>query len=183
MHQPTRRESLHPHASYAPSAVHSLTVAIDWRDSLTLRYELRGNIDALRIPAQAVPQHTDELWHHTCCELFIKPPDGAGYREFNFSPGGPWAAYGFDGYRSGMRPLGVSAPIITTQASATQLDVCVELRLDALLPAAGAQALHCALTAVVEERTGARSFWALVHPAAQPDFHHSEGFALRLTRS
>jgi hypothetical protein len=166
-----------------PSAVRAFSVAVEWGDSLTLRYELRGNIDALRIPAPLAPQRTDELWRHTCCELFVMTPGVPGYREFNFSPGGPWAAYGFSSYRSGMRALDISPPIITTQVAAMHLDVRVELMLDALPLAEGSQELHCALTAVVEEQSGARSFWALVHAAAQPDFHHADGFALRLTRS
>jgi hypothetical protein len=183
MRQLPRREPLHPHPSYVPSSVHALTVAVDWGASLTLHYELRGNVDALRIPVPVVPQHTDELWRHTCCELFITTPGIPGYREFNFSPGGPWAAYGFNSYRSGMRALDISPPIITVQVAPTQLDVRVELMLDAPPLTEGRQELHCALTAVVEEQSGARSFWALVHAAAQPDFHHADGFALHLTRS
>ena len=180
MRPSSHRESLQPHPSYAPSAVHELTVTVDWGDSFTLHYELRGNIDALRIPAQVAPQRTDELWRHTCCELFIAAPGIPGYRELNFSPGGPWAAYGFHSYRSGMHALDISPPSILTQVTATQLDVRVELMLDALPLGAGRLDLHCALTAVVEEQSGARSFWALVHAATQPDFHHAAGFALRL---
>lgn len=183
MRQLPRREPLHPHPSYAPSAVRALSVAVEWGNSLTLHYELRGNIDALRIPAQVVPQRTDELWRHTCCELFITTPGTPGYCEFNFSPGGPWAAYGFNSYRSGMHALDITPPIITTHVVPTQLDLWVCLMLDTLPLTEGRQELHCAPTAVVEEQSGARSFWALVHAAVQPDFHHADGFALRLTRS
>jgi hypothetical protein len=177
------REPLHPHPSHPPGAVRALTVAVDWGGSLTLHYELHGNMDALRVPPRAAPHRTDELWRHTCCELFIAAPGIAGYCEFNFSPGGPWAAYRFDSYRSGMRALDISAPTITTQVSPTQLDVHVDLPLDSLQLFHGAQELHCALTAVIEEHAHVRSFWALVHAAAQPDFHHADGFALRLMRA
>ena len=32
------------------------------------------------------------------------------------------------------------------------------------------------LTAVIETATGAKSYWALHHPAEKPDFHHRNGF-------
>jgi len=37
-----------------------------------------------------------------------------------------------------------------------------------------------AITAVIEEADGTKSYWALRHPSAQPDFHHADGFALEL---
>jgi hypothetical protein len=176
------REHLYPHpSSTPPAALHELTVDIDWGSSLTLHYQLRGSVDALRIPAPAAPERTDELWRHTCCELFVTTAALPGYLEFNFSPGGPWAAYRFDGYRSGMQPLDLAVPRIQTQVMPTQLDLYVELALHAVLM--NVAELRCGLTAVVEEQSGARSFWALAHPAAQPDFHHPDGFALRLPQT
>jgi hypothetical protein len=182
MRHPLPHVPLQPHPSHPQSSLHELTVGIDWGTTLTLHYALRGNMDALRIPAPAAPHRTDELWRHTCCELFITAPGIVGYCEFNFSPGGPWAAYRFDGYRSGMRALDLGAPAIQTRATSTQLDVHVDLALASLPLLDGIRELHCALTAVVEEQSGTRSFWALAHGAAQPDFHHPAGFALRLAR-
>jgi hypothetical protein len=40
--------------------------------------------------------------------------------------------------------------------------------------------LSLALSAVVEERNGALSYWALRHSPGKPDFHHPEAFALEL---
>jgi hypothetical protein len=37
-----------------------------------------------------------------------------------------------------------------------------------------------ALSAVIEETNGRISYWALAHPFGQPDFHHSDCFALDL---
>ena len=37
-----------------------------------------------------------------------------------------------------------------------------------------------ALTAVIENRDGSRSYWSLRHAAGGPDFHHSAGFVLEL---
>jgi hypothetical protein len=175
------REHLQPHPSTPRSALHELTVDIEWGTTLTLHYRLRGTVDALRIPAPAAGERTDELWRHTCCELFVTTAALQGYLEFNFSPGGPWAAYYFDGYRSGMRPLELEAPRISAHLTPTQLDVHVSLPLSALLT--GSTELRCGLAAEIEEQSGARSFWALTHAAAQPDFHQADGFALHLSRA
>ena len=37
-----------------------------------------------------------------------------------------------------------------------------------------------ALTAVIEDTTGALSYWALAHPSGAPDFHHPDCFVLEL---
>jgi hypothetical protein len=37
-----------------------------------------------------------------------------------------------------------------------------------------------ALTAVIEHATGALSYWSLHHPPGPPDFHHPDGFALKI---
>jgi hypothetical protein len=34
------------------------------------------------------------------------------------------------------------------------------------------------LAAVIEERGGRISYWALAHPPGKPDFHHSDCFTL-----
>ena len=40
--------------------------------------------------------------------------------------------------------------------------------------------LVMAITAVIEERDGTKSYWSLAHPAGAPDFHHPDCFALTL---
>lgn len=37
-----------------------------------------------------------------------------------------------------------------------------------------------AITAVIEEADGTKSYWALAHPVEKPDFHHPDGFVLEL---
>jgi hypothetical protein len=37
------------------------------------------------------------------------------------------------------------------------------------------------LSAVIEEKGGSKSYWALAHPPGAPDFHHQEAFALELS--
>jgi hypothetical protein len=39
------------------------------------------------------------------------------------------------------------------------------------------------LTAVIEAEDGSRSYWALHHPKACPDFHHRAGFICHLSKN
>ena len=42
--------------------------------------------------------------------------------------------------------------------------------------------LAIGLSAVIEARDGSKSYWALTHCAAQPDFHLRQSFSLTLQR-
>jgi hypothetical protein len=54
-----------------------------------------------------------------------------------------------------------------------------ELSTHLLAPTLPAPALF-ALTAMIEETDGVKSYWALKHTPGKPDFHHAYGFALEL---
>ena len=56
----------------------------------------------------------------------------------------------------------------------------LELKTVVALPEAGGT-LRLNLAAVIEEKSGAKSYWALAHPpAGPPDFHHPACFVLQL---
>ncbi len=142
---------------------------------LALRYTVSGRIAGVRIAPPAEPLRADELWRTTCFEAFVETAPGAGYYEFNLSPSTKWAAYHFTNYRDAMALAELSPPAIITGASITHID------LDALIylpPSEGAW--HLALSAVIEETNGVKSYWALAHPPGKPDFHHADGFVLEL---
>lgn len=65
---------------------------------LRLRYRLNGDISQLRIPAPLPPAAADDLWKHSCFELFVTTANAAAYHEFNFSFSAQWAAYAFSDY-------------------------------------------------------------------------------------
>lgn len=137
-----------------------------------LDYAVTG-ADSLRVPPPARPRRTDGLWETTCFEMFVKPNGGEAYLEFNFSPSTQWAAYAFDGYRGGMRDLPLSAmPVI---ARSGDVWTVTPPPLEALR-----RGCKIALSAVIEEMDGTKSYWALRHPAGKPDFHHPDCFALEL---
>jgi len=188
-----------------PSSTNSSTppLAIDWRElaahpvqpatflrvraaaipreggGLRLAYTIAGDLDHIVLPDDGAALRVDGLWQHTCCEAFIAVAGEPAYREFNFSPAGAWAAYAFSDYRSrAALPLG-PVPAIECHALGTQL-LSLVVDLDAAwLPRV--PRIRLGLSAVVETRDGARSYWALAHPAAQPDFHHRDAFALTCT--
>lgn len=184
---------LRPHPSSAPHA-QALGVEVGWRwadrQVLELDYRIRGDASVLRLPLPAVvAERRDGLWRHSCAELFVAEADGPGYREFNFSPSGHWAAYEFDGYRSGMRPhewagapprCAMASAAIAAAAGAVVLRVTLDRAALPTAPAAAvpparssfASRLALGPTVVLEALDGSFSFWALQHAAERPDFHH-----------
>jgi len=94
------------------------------------------------------------------------------YREFNFSPSGEWATYAFPLYRAAASD-GPEVQSVLVRRDAEKLE------LDATIPAPEGD-LAIAISAVVESKAGAFSYWALKHPAGKPDFHHPESFILEL---
>jgi hypothetical protein len=148
---------------------------------LSVTYSLQGALARVRVPAERSPRITERLWQHTCCEIFVARKSVTEYHEFNFSPSSEWATYAFASYRDG----GLLAdealnPHITARCAAERLDLAARLSLARLSPLHVGAKLAIALAAVVEDDTGALSYWALRHPSKKPDFHHPDSFALEL---
>jgi hypothetical protein len=171
------RRLLIAHPDFPSQAVRGIEVEIAQAASggLSLTYVVTGDMSAVVLPPKAPPRRTDELWRATCLEAFVRPEPGEAYAEFNFAPSTQWAAYRFTGYRAGMAPLETLPLEVVVHAAAESLELRVSI------PAAANARL--ALSAVIEETGGARSYWALAHPPGRPDFHHDAGFALALPAS
>lgn len=149
--------------------------------ALRLSYRMEGDISRLKVPQRRQPVRADELWRHTCCEVFLRASHTPAYAEFNFSPAGEWAAYDFDGYRSGMKAIEpIAPPAITSTRSPQHLQIDVELELPQWISNAAANEVHAALSAVLEDVDGGISYWALAHPGAKPDFHDVAGFTFEI---
>lgn len=150
---------------------------------LGLSYHLTGQVSKLSIPhRQPAPERRDELWRQTCFEAFVRVSGETRYREFNFSPSGDWAIYQFRAYRQSMTsPAVVMPPHIHLSQDAGFLQLDVELTPELLGEAAmSATAWQVGLSAVMDAQADGISYWALNHPPGAPDFHHADGFALRL---
>jgi hypothetical protein len=177
------RLSLKPHADYPCAALRSLEVEVERYASgrLELLYVASGTIDRLVLPPPAMPIRADELWKHTCFEAFARPPSVENYTEFNFAPSGAWAAYRFARRRSGMGNLAnVPEPEAVFKAGATRLELAVTLDLSKVVELPLDAPWRAGITAIIEEASGAKSYWALAHPQGNPDFHHADSFALDL---
>ena len=147
---------------------------------LSLRYVVAGPVSSVSVPPPGPPERADELWRHTCFEAFLQAEDGA-YYEFNLAPSRRWAAYRFTGYRDGMAVAeNMITPVIASRTGGGQFELRAPLYLDGLEGLAGEAPLRLALSAVLEETGGARSYWALAHPPGKPDFHHPDSFVLEL---
>lgn len=140
------------------------------------RYRVRTRCPVL-LPPFAGKRRADDLWRTTCFELFVRHGEGPAYSEFNFSPSERWAAYQFDAYRSRPRDRPLPRDPVCTIRQGRGMII-----LDAVLPLAGLPELaaKAGLSAVIEEETGTRSYWALFHPGGKPDFHHPDCFRLDL---
>jgi hypothetical protein len=181
------RHSLLPHPVAETGAVQGLVQEMSahagWLPGgrLGLRFRLTGELSALRLPDSREPVRTDGLWRHTCFEAFIGHAMPGEYWEYNLSPSGAWAAYGFSAYREGMAPLMKGAPPeIRVQAGEDTLHLETILDLSWLSRSAAGVGLRLGLAAVIEDRARGLSYWALKHPAAKPDFHHADGFVVDL---
>ena len=143
---------------------------------MQLLYRISGDVSSLKIPECAKPEKRDELWRHTCFELFFTLAN-AGYCEFNFSPSLQWAAYRFKSYREAMADLELaSSPRIQVETTPGVLTLDVLIDMQELLPSEADGEQQMALAAVIEHRDGDVSHWALAHTAGKPDFHHPDGF-------
>ncbi len=153
--------------------------------TLALTFALSGDLARLRIPPPSSAQScymAERLWQHTCFEAFIGVPGSQAYYEFNFAPSGQWMAYAFRDYRDGAALTDETlAPRITLRTSDKKLELDAVITLDklALLPPPRSP-LRLGLSAVVEDDSGAISWWALRHAPGKPDFHHADAFALQL---
>ena len=155
---------------------------------LRVHYDLRGDRSRIVVPTPvAAPGRRDGLWQTTCFELFVAPRAAAGYVEVNASPSGDWAAYTFAAYRDGMAalpgsPVRTSCQVHAAQGHGDAGDGVLRLDLDLdLAPIAWATGdLDLAVTAIVELRDPAKTYWALSHCATCPDFHQRASFTLQI---
>lgn len=172
---------LFPHATTSPQGFALHVRLKPTSESLAIVYELSGPREALKIPAHAAePAFRDELWKSTCFEIFLHWDGSSAYEEWNFSPSGDWAHYGFSRYRereSGFEPAPPRLPIAwQEEADALRLEVAIpwpRLREKAPRP----HVLRYGLSSVLElKHEPEHQYWAAHHAAAKPDFHDPHSF-------
>ena len=171
----------HPDTPQSALSGISATIAPRTGACLGVSFRAKGDVSAVRWPGEAARGEgpwacADELWRHSCFEMFVGVADETGYREANLSTSGRWAAYSFTGYREGMAR---ADDVSLIAAKWRILDDRAEMHaLIELPPAYRGAELVLGLSAVIEAREGDKSYWALRHPPGKPDFHHRDCFAL-----
>jgi hypothetical protein len=170
---------LHPDSSCLAVTHIDVEVLHPQTHSLAFAYAVSGTISDLAVSPMAAAARTDELWRHTCFEAFVGSSLSVSYYEFNFAPSTQWAAYRFSEYRADMRvATEINTPQITVQSSPERYVLQASLELGQLL--SPRSTLRVGLSAVIEEISGRRSYWALAHPPGKADFHHSDSFVLEV---
>lgn len=176
------RFTLTPHPAAGSPAVRAIGGRISRTPrGLLVSYVLEADLERLRVPDTRAPRFADELWRHTCFELFVARQGGPRYHEWNFSPSGEWALYAFARERV---PLGTDVkppapdPRITVCRAPGRLELDAVVPLDVLASDYAEAPLALNLSAVIEDDHGHLSYWALTHPLDRPDFHHPAAFVL-----
>ena len=168
---------LHPDSCCFAAAHVEVNAARPRDDSLVLSYVVGGKMTDVRMPPVVRAARSDELWRHTCFEAFVRASSGTQYYEFNFSPSTHWQAYLFSSYRSGMCVASeISAPPIEVQWSPDSYTLEVSLQLNRLSALPWDSLWRLGLSALIEDTSGRKSYWALAHPPGKPDFHHADCF-------
>jgi hypothetical protein len=171
-HRITPQLSLVCHEMTPARAVRSVLAALSlsFEDGFVLHFIVDGEIDALALPPGdgervIADAATDGLWESSCV---------TDYTEFNYAPDGRWACYQFDDYRALVSADPLAPWSMATERSASRYILRVE---PGIFPEPGSR---LALSAVIEELDGTRSYWALCHPPGRPDFHHRDCFQVTL---
>ena len=171
-----------PHPATAPAAPpFRLWVNVDRSAAfgrsatLNLHYCIGAPASRFRLPDADEPARRDELWRTTCFEAFLEREGADEYIEWNFAPSGDWAAYGFTAPRTGMAAADIDCPPYLRME-----DNLTWWTLGATIAIPSRQCFNLGLSAVIEEKDGTKSYWALAHGGATPDFHDPTCFRARL---
>jgi hypothetical protein len=147
------------------------------QNQLTLKYQLTGQI--IIPPRVNHPTRQFNLWEDTCCEFFLGLKDSRQYWEFNLSPAGHWNVYRFLDYRQDL--LEETAfdrlPFEVVQGN-DNLWLNLKVDLQRIIPPE--KSLMVGVTAVIRDRAGQFSYWALTHPGKEADFHDRDAFRICL---
>jgi hypothetical protein len=127
------------------------------------------------LPEIQSEERADQLWKTTCFEAFLRADGEEAYREWNFAPSGQWAAYDFTATREGMANADIGAPpYIRVEDNLTWWTLGATVAVEA------GKSWNLGVSAVLEEKDGTKSYWALAHPTEKPDFHHPDCFVAQL---
>ena len=144
-----------------------------------IRYVLAGDLGAVALQSLNInPARKDELWRTTCFEFLLAIKNKTQYWEFNISPSGNWNVYLMDAYRQvGMREeVRIKRLPFEVQKEANSISLELAITLNPII--ASEKPIEVGVASVIETLNGQETYWALVHPHPEADFHVREGFVL-----
>jgi hypothetical protein len=117
----------------------------------------------------------DGLWQATCVEAFLQPSGLQKYYEFNFALTPAWNGYEFTEYRKPQPPEATADFVLKAMSwNSEQKHLIVRLENNS-----GYQKFQAGLTAILQEKSGNKHYYAVAHKGPKPDFHLSESFILQ----
>jgi hypothetical protein len=143
---------------------------------LQISYLLKGNLSQIVLPAMKnnSRERQNQLWQTTCFEFFLAIFNDPKYWEFNLSPTGDWNVYSFTNYRRGMKEASISALTIETVGDSSSYQLSTKIDMRSLI--LEQNPLDLAITTVIEDVNHNLSYWSIIHPGNQPDFHRRDSF-------
>lgn len=125
------------------------------------------------------PTRQDNLWQHTCFELFCGKRGSPEYWEMNITPSGAWNIYAFSSERSEMRQ---EEKIDNVRSSVYKSSDSVILHcnvdIERILPKHSV--VEVGVSCVVAFTDCQKGHWALTHNKGVPDFHDRSAFLLHI---
>lgn len=145
---------------------------------LSVWYLLRDAQDNVAL-TDFSPTRQNNLWQHTCFELFFGEQGSPHYWEMNVTPSSAWNVYAFSAPRSGMceeTKIRNIEPVVYTSSDSIVLHYFFDI--NRLLPKHSV--VEIGISCVVALRNGEKSYWALAHNKEIPDFHDRSAFLLHI---
>jgi hypothetical protein len=172
--------SLIPFPGIGPLPFNISGTAVRQDHIMSLTYHLLGPIRDIEVPPpKDSPSRRIGLWENTCFEFFIGPKDSPRYWEVNLSPSGDWNVFRFKTYRQGLfEEMAFSSLPFMVRVQPDLLRLVLEFDLSKIFTAD--EALRMAVSVVLKTGTGEITMWALTHPGPEADFHHKDGFIIKL---
>ncbi|MCC0175664.1 DOMON-like domain-containing protein [Waterburya agarophytonicola K14] len=146
---------------------------------LNIQYLMSGDLLKVIIPGSKRSLRKYDLWEHTCFEFFLRLRNTTKYWEFNLSPSGDWNIFRFDNYRENIAEEMAFDSLffnLALEKNTLQLDLIIDLNKLNIAK----KDLDLAISTVVENRNKKLSYWALIHPATEADFHHQDSFIINI---
>lgn len=121
----------------------------------------------------------DEPSPSTSFSIFVRlATGGPAYFEFNFTPAMRWMVHRFSDRGDRPRKVALGAPPqLWESKSLEDCTYCASFELDSSW---AERTWYLGAGAVLEEKGGAKSIWALAHKDGAPDFHDPDSFTLKI---